>query len=284
VTNRSILGAIVAISLGTVGAAPADDLPSILARVGRQVEAYYSRARSIVCTERVVLQPLRSDFTPTALARHLDYELRIEWDPPAPGQTSGEAHIVRRLVSIGGRPAGPRDEPGCYDPKPVTPEPLAMFMPAEAERYVFTLGSATQSGGRPALVVDYREPSRREATITWKDDCATIDAPGNTRGRAWIDAETGDVLRLDEWLVGLVDVPVPRAQQRTGGPLTMTVERADSSILYRPVRFTDPDETMLLPSSVETFTIVRNAGDPRLRTSQTFSDYKRFVTGGRLVQ
>ena len=64
----------------------------------------------------------------------------------------------------------------------------------------------------------------------------------------------------------------------------MTIERYDTSVRYRRVMFSDPDETLLLPSSIETLSIVRNGGTPRLRTTQTFSDYKRFVANSRIVQ
>src|SRR6476646_9923051 len=70
---------LVAASVVTIAAGAAEDLSTFLARVGRSVEAYYSHARSIICTERVVLQPLDRDFTPTAISRRLEYELRIEW-------------------------------------------------------------------------------------------------------------------------------------------------------------------------------------------------------------
>ena len=68
-----------------------------------------------------------------------------------------------------------------------------------------------------------------------------------------------------------------------GGSPYMTIERADSSIRYRRVPFTDPDETLMLPSSIDTTTIVRNSGSPRVRISQTFGNYRRFVTGSRIV-
>ena len=63
----------------------------------------------------------------------------------------------------------------------------------------------------------------------------------------------------------------------------MTIERADSSIEYRAVTFSDPDETWLVPASIVSLTIVRNAGVPRLRTRQVFSNYRRFTTAGRIV-
>jgi hypothetical protein len=103
-------------------------------------------------------------------------------------------------------------------------------------------------------------------------------------GRVWIDPDSGNVLRLDERLSGRFDYTLPRERQRAGGPSSITVERHESSIVYRPVTFRDPEETLMLPASIDTVSIVRNAGVPRLRTSQVFSNYQRFTTKGRVVQ
>ena len=64
----------------------------------------------------------------------------------------------------------------------------------------------------------------------------------------------------------------------------MIVERLDSSIVYKRVEFNDPDESLVLPVTKEAITVVRNAGTPRLRTSVNFSHYRRFITGGRIVE
>ena len=77
----------------------------------------------------------------------------------------------------------------------------------------------------------------------------------------------------------MVDIPVPVAQQRRGAPRFMTVERADTSIQYAPVAFVDPDETLMLPSRIDSLVVVRNSGSPRPRITQSFRDYRRFVTG-----
>ena len=60
------------------------------------------------------------------------------------------------------------------------------------------------------------------------------------------------------------------------------MERADSSVRYRAVAFHDPEEIVLLPESIELLTIFRNAQSYRI--SQTFSEYKRFMTAGRIVR
>ncbi len=92
-------------------------------------------------------------------------------------------------------------------------------------------------------MIDYRSVRPEEPKVEWKKECVSIDLPGRARGRIWADPETSEILRLDEGIIGLVDIAVPRKQQRPGGPTYMTIERADSSIRYRRVPFTDPDET-----------------------------------------
>jgi len=59
--------------------------------------------------------------------------------------------------------------------------------------------------------------------------------------------------------------------------------RDDVTIRYKTVVFGDPDEVLLLPESIESLTVVRG-GLESTRRNQTFSDYKRFVTGGRVLQ
>jgi hypothetical protein len=76
---------------------------------------------------------------------------------------------------------------------------------------------------------------------------------------------------------------VPEEQRRKGAVPTLTLDRADSSIRYRTVTFADPIEIVLLPESIEMMTVIRGSGSPRVRTTQTFTGYQRFVTGGRIV-
>jgi hypothetical protein len=103
------------------------------------------------------------------------------------------------------------------------------------------------------------------------------------RGRLWIDAASGDILRLDEGLQGFPEVQVPRDKIAKGFAPSLRVERADSSIRYKLVSFEDPPEQMLLPASVETLTVIIGSGTPRRRTLHTYSGYKRFLTEGRIV-
>lgn len=263
------------------------DLAGLLARVGSAVERYYARAQSIICVETVRLQSLGfdllSDMTPP---RQLTYELRVSWDDAADGKPR-EATVQRELLKINNRVPRPKDKPQCLDPSEVSPDTLEMLLPAKQSEYTFALAGSTRFKGRQAILLDYK--SRQSGPISAtphedREDCWKVDMPGRTRGRVWIDAESNDVLRLDEHLVGMVDLTLPPDRKRARGPLPVVFERLDSSIVFGPVSFSDPDEVLILPTSVDSITVVRNAGTPRVRKTQAFSNYRRFITGVRIVQ
>ena len=260
----------------------AQSLP-LLERVGAYVEDYYARAQSVLAVETVTIQPLGRDLGFDGFARRLVYELRVEWDPDS-GDGEDAARVVRELVSVNGRPPRPGDEPRCTDPRSVSPEPLAAFLPRERGKYIVHPAGRSSAAGRPAAMFDYRSVRAEPPRVEWTDECAKIDLPGRTRGRIWVDPETAAILRFDEHLTGMVDIEVPFEQQRLGAARFMTVERADTTIHYRPVTFSDPDETLMLPDRIESLVIVRNSGSPRLRITQEFSDYRRFVTASRIVR
>ena len=178
-------------------------------------------------------------------------------------------------MTIDGRPPRPKDKPGCMDPKSVSPEPLAILLPEQQPDYAFQWAGTTRMDGRVVARLDYRSRVTAPAEVTWRDDCVSIELPGQSRGRVWANPATGEVLRLDESLAGMFEFRVPNEYQRKGGAPTMMIERADSSIRYRPVTFRDPDETLMLPASVETLQVIRNSGAPRVRKTQVFSKYRR---------
>jgi hypothetical protein len=208
----------------------------------------------------------------------------VSWDKASDGDATPEASVLRQLKSINGRPPKPGEEPGCLDPKPVALDPLAFLLPHHQQEYKFTYKGVGKIGdGRTAAMVDYAPAGKPPPEITWKDSCVEINVPARTTGRVWIDRFAGDVLRIDETVTGPFDVPVPESQRRKGANPNLVLDRADSSIRYRLVTFTDPDEIVLLPESIEMMQVVRGSGAPRLRTTQRFTGYQRFVTGGRVV-
>ncbi|MGE0702735.1 MAG: hypothetical protein AB7P22_02240 [Vicinamibacterales bacterium] len=280
----SVLVALVTIPIGAQSGAAADaELRVHLARIGARVQEYFDRFHSLVCRESVELQPLRPDLSRDGRARDLVYELRVEWTPSSDGMESGAATIHRDLLTVNGRPPRPEDKASCLDPKPASPEPLAMLLPHRQAEFEFTIDDIDRIDGRNAVVLEYRSLSKEPPVATWHDECVTVDVLSLTRGRIWADAETGEVLRLDESLTGFYEFPVPMALQRRGGPPSMMVERSDTTIRYRPFSFTDPEESLVLPARIETLTTVRGSQVPWQRMVQTFSEYRRFLTSGRII-
>ena len=278
---------VAAIGLLTVsaGAQAPGDLTEMLTRVSDRVQQYYGRAQSIVSMERVFVQPLRHDLMPDGFGRVLEFELRVEWDASTDPDKPPEAHILRELRKVNGRVPRAKDEAGCLDPKSGALEPLAMLLPHHRSEYNFVLngiGSLKGMKDRRPMMVDYKSRTPGPIAASWKGDCVSIDAPGRTKGRIWVDEVTHDVLRLDEQLTTQFEYQVPKEHWGFVGPVVWVVERADSSVRYRPVAFHDPEETVMLPDTIESLTVFRNAQSYRI--SQAFSGYKRFITGGRVVK
>ena len=277
----ALLFSLVVLTTDSVAPASAQslELDTVLSRVGEYVEQYYTRTRSLLVEETVILQPFSRNWSSEGFARRLEYELRIEWDPSA---TEEPARVVRELVRASGPRLGPLDQSDCMDPRTISPEPLAFLLPDRRDAFTFEVAGSTRVDGRDALMLDYRTVAREQLTAEWTGHCAWVDLSGRTRGRVWADADTFEILRFDEHLDGLVDIPAPR-DRRVDSPRWFTFERADTSIRYKHVTFENPDETLMLPARIESMTVVRNSGVPRLRTIQTYDNYRRFVTDSRIV-
>jgi hypothetical protein len=250
----------------------------VVARIGDYVERYYATARSVVADETVTLVPLS---TSAAFSRRLIYELRLDWDPTA----EEPAKVTRHLVSINGRAPRPNAKPECLDPHDVAPEPMAFLLADRRHKFTFRRAGQARVDGRQALVIEFRArtPEPPQPTFNAKGDreCMSVELPGRSRGRVWADPQTFAILRLDEGLTGEVDIRVPVEEQRKNhwAPV-VTIKRADTSIRYKEVVFQDPEERVMVPSEITTHT---EFGGRRLMI-QTFSNYRRFTTGARIVE
>jgi hypothetical protein len=275
------------ISVVSLSAQPEPDLDALLARIAERIELYYQRAQNLICVEKVTAQPVGNDMIPAGLGRVLEYELRVESDGPADGAVSSDARVVRDLRKVNGRVPKSKDKAGCYDPNPLSPEPLAFLLAAHRSEYAFFWAGFGRGKDRNALLIDFRSLETGRPALTedseGRPDCFSISLPGATRGRVWVDASTADVIRVEEHLAHPVDFSVPFDQQRRHGlPPSLSIDRYDWAIRYKPVAFNDPVETLLLPESIETLAMLRGAQSHRKR--QVFSNYQRFMTNARIVK
>jgi hypothetical protein len=257
------------------------DVGAVLQKIGAYVEQYYSRAQSFVATETVILQTLRSDLVAEGFARRLNFELRVDWTPRVDGERP-RATMVRQLLAVNGRKPKAKDEPQCLDPTSEQLEPMSMLLPELQSDHTFSWSGVAKIDGRRVAKIDFRETMAQVASVEWKKDCMSVKVDGRSVGRVWADPESGEVLRLDVSLKGMVDFPVPAERQREWGTLK-TLERSDISVRYRPVTFRDPEETVLLPRSIESAWAWRGGPSSRYRNTQSFSNYRRFVGEGRVV-
>jgi hypothetical protein len=281
-----------ALALAAMTAAGAQAQPNVeelLVRVGERVAEFYKRAKNVICIETSTVQPVDFSNSPQGFVRTVESELHFE---AGSGQTPGEAAIVRKVRKVNGR--APRekdnkDRAGCTDPSLLSPEPLAFLLPAHRSKYRFRTAGMTKDRNRTALMIDFASVDRSSnpeliEDPSGHDDCFDWSGPIASRGRIWVDAGNYDVLRVDRGLGGPVDVKVPAAiQRRHQLDSWVVIVRDDVTIRYKTVAFGDPDEVLLLPESIESLTIVRG-GLQSTRRNQTFSDYRRFVTGGRVLQ
>lgn len=269
-------------------AAPAIDLEGVLERASARVAQYFARAQSLMCLEKVSLQRLDMGLAADGPARFVDSELRLSWQPSPDDPTPKEARTLRQVLKVNGHPPRKKDYDNCTTPEQQDSEvqPLSILLPQQRADYRFTFGGRTFVDGRDAVIVNYREirrPSVESSLVEDNENCISFDIDGGMNGRIWIDAETHDVLRLDKSLTGLIEIPLPRKAQRFGGRDYWTMERWDSSIRFKAVRFDEPLETLVLPVSATTLQITRGSGTPRLRTSTQYLSYRRFITGARVV-
>jgi hypothetical protein len=265
---------------------PAIEPHDLLGRVSGYVQTYFARAQSLIVEETVTVQQIRADMAPDGFPRSLVYDLRFEWTP-GEGDEKPKVQVVRELLRANRRVPKPGDEPKCLDPAPVTPEPLEFLLPGRHGDFTFTVGARTILDGREAILLDYmpRSSGTAKATVdpkgTGDKDCLSMDVPRRFRGRIWVDAETAAVRRIDEALLGPMEV---QRRRGFGGGLYITLSRSDSSVRYGAVSFADPEETVMLPTSITNVWLTVAGGTRGVRMTQEYRNYRRFLTDSRIVQ
>jgi hypothetical protein len=290
--NAIVLPGALALALPAMTGAGTQAQPNVeelLVRVAERVAEFYTRAKNVICIETSTVQRVDVNNWPEGFVRTVESELHVETDN---GQAPNEAAIVRKVRKVNGRVPREKDDKdraGCTDPNPLSSEPLTFLLPAHRSEYQFRTAGISKDRNRIALLIDFTSVDRRSnpeliEDPSGHDDCFDWAGHIASRGRIWVDASSYDVVRVERSLRGPVDVKVPESIQRRHQLASwVVIVRDDVTIRYKTVAFSDPDEVLLLPESIDSFTVVRG-GLESTRRNQAFSDYKRFVTGGRVLQ
>jgi hypothetical protein len=280
------------VAAATVTAQAPPDINTLLARVGERIAEYYARAQNVVCLEKQTVQAIGRDYAPSGFARVTEYELHVEsgaWDDDG---NETDAKVVRNLLRVNGRPPRDRDKKnrdGCTDANPLSTEPLAFLLPAHRSEYTFASGGFGKGKDRNRFVIEFRSMKPEGKGELAEDpnghaDCFHWSAPVVMKGRVWIDSTSYQVVRVEQSMAGMAEISVPwKLQRRHNLENSVVVDRDDTTIRYKTVPFRDPDDTMLLPESIDTLIAVRG-GLESIRSRQVFSDYRRFITTGRVVK
>lgn len=280
----------VKVALATpAGAQAPPSVDELLSHVGVRIAEFYKRAQHVMVIETSRVQPIDLTYSSQGFARIVESELRVE---PGGGEIPGEARVVREVRKVNGR--APRDKDknnrdGCTDPNPLSTEPLAFLLPAHRSEYQFKAAGLSKDRNRPAFRIDFASVNQNSKLELIEDkqgheDCFDWSGDSAARGRIWVDAETYDVMRVERSVGGPTTVRVPlRIQRRHHLDNYVVIMREDTTIRYRTVSFTDPDETLLLPESIESLSVL-SGGLQSTRRSQIYSDYKRFVGDSRVVE
>lgn len=288
---RLVLGSLV---VGSLVLAPdvagqASHVDELLDRVATRVAEFYRRAENVICLEKSVVQHLRTDQSFEGFARIVESELHVQTDD---ADGSGEPKVVREIKTINGRPPRQRDEKdraACMDPEPLSIEPLAFLLPAHRAEYVFTLAGSKKDRDREMLLIDFATKDRNTKLELIEDpgghdDCYGWEGPVARSGRIWVDPATYDVSRVDEQFKNRIDVKVPvKLRRRNQLDNYIVIERYNTTKRYKLVSFQDPAETLLLPESIDALMLV-HGGLSSTRRSEKYSNYRRFLTGGRIVK
>ena len=285
-----VLLAALKLALATpAGAQTPSTLEELLSRVGERIAQFYKRAQHVIVIETSRVQPIDLGYSPQGFARLVESELHLE---PEGGEVAGEARVVREVRKVNGRAPRDRDKnnrDGCTDPNPLSTEPLAFLLPAHRSEYQFKAAGLAKDRNRPAVRIDFASVNRNSKLELIEDklgheDCFDWSGHLAERGRIWVDAESYDVLRVERSVGGPVDVSVPaRIQRRHNLNNRVVIMREDTTIRYRTVVFSDPDETLLLPESIESLSVL-SGGLQSTRRSQIYSDYRRFVADSRVLE
>jgi hypothetical protein len=278
------------LAAATIAAQAPADVDTVLARVGQRIADYYKHAQNVICTEKTTVQAVGRDYSPVGFARVTEYELRVE--PDAEDGEASEAKVVRELRRVNGKAPREKDKTdraGCTDANPLSTEPLSFLLPVHRSEYTFVPGGFGKGKDRNTIIIDFtsRKPEGKGEIAEdprGHADCFTWSLPVVMKGRVWIDAENYQVVRVEQRMAGMADLSVPAKLQRKHNlDRTVVVERHDTVIRYKTIPFHDPDEAMLLPESIDTLIVV-HGGLESIRSRQTFTDYRRFLTAGRMVK
>ena len=266
-------------------AEPAKDerLERILDKVGEGVARYRAGLFSITFTETLRREELREDLT-AKKAKEYVFDSVVLREALSADEDDYYPRLVRRLKTIDGKPSKKRLGPEIHH----AVSSLGFLLPKNRGLARFTLDGEETEAGRRRYRIRMLSPGEGEPRVEWKSRAVgfrfRVVAP--LVYMIWVDAETFDVLRLESHLAAPFEFDGPRAFGfgRLGPSRHFKYAAQDYSVRFRRQQFKDPEQTLLVPDSVEWLTVIEGASKPRTRAALRFSNYQRFRSDVKIIE
>jgi hypothetical protein len=264
---------------------PARDerLERILERVGEGVARYQSGLFSIAFTETLRREELREDMTAKKSKEYV-FDSVVLREALSDDEEDYYPRLVRHLKTIDGKPSKKRLGPEVN----YAVSSLGFLLPKNRALFHLTLDGEETEAGRKLYRVRMLSPGEGEPRVEWQRRAVgfrfRVVAP--LVYMIWVDAETFDVLRLESHLAAPFEFDGPRAFGfgRLGPSRHFKYAAEDYFVRFRRRQFKDPEQTLLVPDSVEWVTVIEGASKPRTRATLRFSNYQRFRSDVKIIE
>jgi hypothetical protein len=264
---------------------PARDerLEHILDKVGEGVEKYQAGLFSIAFTETLRREELREDMTAKKSKEYV-FDTVVLREALSADEEDYYPRPVRRLKTIDGKPSKKRLGPELN----YAVSSLGFLLPKNRGRNRYALDGEETEAGRKLYRIRLVSAGEGEPRVEWKRRAVGLRfwvvAP--MVYMIWVDAETFDVLRLESRLAAPFEFDSPRAFGfgHLGPSRHFKYATQDYSVRFRRRQFKDPEQTLLVPDSVEWVTVIEGASKPRTRATLRFSDYRRFRSDVKIIE
>jgi hypothetical protein len=285
-----MLGAFGGARAQEVAATPGDErLARILERVGEGVARYQAGLFSITFAETLRQEELREDMTPKK-SKEFVFETVVLREELSSDEDDYYPHVVRRLKSVGGKPAAPGRK--VAEPSAAfNIQSLSFLLPKNRKLFEFSLDGEETLGGRTVYRLRMLRPGEGEPRVEWNRRLVGMSfrvfAPFVYL--IWVDAESFDVLKLESHLAAPFEFESPRTFGagpfgRFGPTRHLRYAVQDYSVRFRRERFRDPEQTLLVPESAEWLTVIEGAKHPRTRVTLSFSGYRRYRSDVKVIE
>lgn len=259
-----------------------DQVSDVVDRAGDRIQDYYEHMLNMICTETVLQQELQTDLTAKGRAREFVYDYMLVSPESATDTPNASRLAIRKPKLIDGKPVKKDYAPKCIEPKSTYIDPLAFLLPTNRTGYTFSHLEKVAFQGRNVLIVAFAPIKYEAPRVSWEGNCFKVTGKLLDKGRIWIDPDTFDVIQLEQQLVEPFEFKTPKTKWSgpffTVGPShKMTVEKSITTLRYQRVVFQNPAQILLVPSFSESVRVIRGAGIPILRTTQSFTNYQRFT-------